>query len=112
MPFLSPYNTKSVNTSFDENENLDSPRASKQRGLRVLIGFGAECIRHKLDQSRTVDELDRVFGGEFLCCQREGARRDEEAFVAVSVMDSSQEFLEDGRADHCLPLIFALNNGK
>ncbi len=66
----------------------------------------------QLDQPWAVDELDGVFGGELLGGERERARRDEEAFVAASVMDRSQEFLKDGRADHRLPLILALNDGN
>jgi hypothetical protein len=112
MPSLSPYDTKFVNTLFDENENRETRLASEQRGLGIAVRFGAQGIRHELDQPWSVDEFDGVFGGEFFGSQREGARRDEEALVAVGVMNRSQEFLQDGRADHGLPLVFALNNSK
>ena len=53
-----------------------------------------------------------MFGGELLGGERERARRDEEPFVAVGVMDRAQKFLKLRRADRGVPVIFALNDSN
>ena len=83
-----------------------------RRAAASRSALGAEGARDQLDEPWAVDELDRVFGGELLGRERERARRDEEALVAVGVMDRAQKFLEDRRADDRLPVILALNDGK
>ena len=66
----------------------------------------------KLNESRAVDELDRVLSGELLGRERERAGGDEEAFVAEGVVDCAQEFLESGRADYAALVVLALDDGK
>src|SRR5947209_19794435 len=77
----------------------DSPGCgSEPGGLGVAAGAGADGLLDELDESRAVDELDRVLGDELLGGEREGPRGDEEALVAPGVVDRAEGLLEVGRS--------------
>src|SRR5437868_4166463 len=84
--------------------------SSKPGRFRVSPRTGPHRLLDQLDEARSVDELDRVLGGELLRGQREAAGRDEEPLVTLRVVNRAEKLLELGRADNAPGVVLALND--
>src|SRR5271157_4164387 len=83
---------------------------SEPGGLGFASGTGAQGLLNQLDQSGSVDQLNRMIGDELLGRKGKRAGGDKKPLVAAGMVDGAQELLKFGRAHDAAFVVLALHD--